>query len=65
MANYALQTQPRVAHAKPPGPKKKEERRLNDGYNNSQLRIANATSCGARKAAWAKRNRFVACEVES
>ena len=31
--------------------KKKEEReRLNDGTNNGQLRIANATSGGARKA---------------
>ena len=46
----------RMAHAsthgarKPPGPK---ERRLNDGNNNGQLRIANATSGGARKAAWA------------
>ena len=33
--------------------KKKEERRLNDGNNDGQLRIANATSSGARKAAWA------------
>ena len=32
----------------------KKEERLNDGNNNSQLRIANATSGGARKAAWAK-----------
>ena len=32
---------------KPPGPKE----RLNDGNNNGQLRIANATSGGARKAA--------------
>ena len=48
----------RMAHAsthgarKPPEPKE----RLNDGNNNGQLRIANATSCGARKAAWAKIN---------
>ena len=37
--------------------KMKEERkgeRPNDG-NNSQLRIANASSGGARKAAWAKK----------
>ena len=34
--------------------KKKERKRLNDGNNNGQLRIANATSGGARKAAWAK-----------
>ena len=32
----------------------KQEDRLNDGNNNGQLRIANATSGGARKAAWAK-----------
>ena len=37
------------------GKKQKRERkeRLNDGNNNGQLRIANATSGGARKAAWA------------
>ena len=35
-------------------PKTEREReRLNDGDNNGQLRIANATSGGARKAAWA------------
>ena len=33
--------------------KREEERRLNDGNNNGQLSIANATSGGARKAAWA------------
>ena len=32
---------------------KKEEERLNDGNNNGQLRIANVTSGGGRKAAWA------------
>ena len=37
---------------KPSGPKKKEER-LNDGDNNGQATHCNATSCGARKAAWA------------
>ena len=31
----------------------REEERLNNGRNNGQLRIANATSGGARKAAWA------------
>ena len=31
----------------------KREERLNDGNNNGQLRIANTTSGGARKAAWA------------
>ena len=33
---------------------RKKEKRLNDGNNNGQLRIANATSGSARKAAWAK-----------
>ena len=33
--------------------KREKEKRLNDGYNNGQLRIANATSGGARKATWA------------
>ena len=33
--------------------KRIKERRLNDGNNNGQLRIANATSVGAGKAAWA------------
>ena len=32
---------------------KREEERLNDGNNNGQLRIANAITGGARKAAWA------------
>ena len=54
MASYALQTPPRVAHAKPPGPKRRERERLNDGKNNGQLRIANATFGGAHKAALAK-----------
>ena len=31
------------------------KRRLNDGNNNGQLGIANATSGGARKAAWANK----------
>ena len=35
--------------------KEREKERLNDGNNNGQLRIANATSGGTRKAAWAKR----------
>ena len=33
--------------------KEREKERLNDGNNNGQLHIANATSGGARKAAWA------------
>ena len=35
-------------------------KRLNDGNNNGKLRIANATSGGARKAAWAKSNKIIA-----
>ena len=34
--------------------REKERRGLNYGNNNGQLRIANVTSCGAHKAAWAK-----------
>ena len=34
--------------------KERKKERLNNGNNNGQLRIPNATSCGARKAAWAK-----------
>ena len=37
--------------------RKKKEESLNDGNNNGQLRIANATLGGARKPAWAKRKR--------
>ena len=33
--------------------KKRKKERLNNDKNNGQLRIPNATSCGARKAAWA------------
>ena len=33
--------------------REKERRGLNNGYNNRQLRIANATLGGARKSAWA------------
>ena len=33
--------------------KDRKKERLNDGNNNGQLRIVNATSGGARKAAWA------------
>ena len=36
---------------------KKKRERLNDGNNNGQLCIANATLGGARKADWAKRKR--------
>ena len=33
-----------------------KKKRLNDVNNNGQLRIANATSDGARTAAWAKKH---------
>ena len=33
---------------------KKGKKRAKVGNNNGQLRIANTTSCAARKAAWAK-----------
>ena len=33
---------------------RKMRERLNDGYNYGQLHIANSTSGGARKSAWAK-----------
>ena len=33
--------------------KEREKERAKVGNNNGQLRIAKATSCGARKAAWA------------
>ena len=33
--------------------------RLNDGNNNGQLQITNATSGGARKAAWATKNHII------
>ena len=36
---------------------KKKRERLNDGNNNGQLSIANATSGSARKATWAKKSR--------
>ena len=44
MAKLRIATPPRVAHAKPPGPK--EEERLNNGDNNGQAMH------GARKHAW-------------
>ena len=33
---------------------REKERRAKVGNNNGQLRMSNATSCGARKANWAK-----------
>ena len=49
--NYHTRGFPRSGSKAKDGEKKRE--RLNDGNNNGQLRIANATSGGARKAAWA------------
>ena len=37
----------------PKSKRRRKKERLNDGNNNGQLRIANATSDGARKSAWA------------
>ena len=52
---HAWRTQARMAHTSRLGQK---ERRAKVGNNNGQLRIANATSGGARKAAWAKMASF-------
>ena len=35
--------------------RERKRERLNDGDNNGQATHCNATSCGARKAAWAKK----------
>ena len=49
--NFQFREFPRSVTKAKDGEKKKErERRLNDGNNNGQLRIANTTSGGARKA---------------
>jgi len=48
---------PEVGQKQKNGEERKRERkreRLNDGDNNGQATHCNATSCGARKAAWAK-----------
>ena len=50
--NFQPREFPRSGSKAKDGERKKEER-LNDGNNNGQLRIANATSDGACKAAWA------------
>ena len=44
---------PRSGSKAKDGEKRGEKERLNDGNNNGQLCIANATSSGERKAAWA------------
>ena len=49
---FSLGSFPEVGQKQKTERKRKRER-LNDGNNNGQLRIANATRCGARKAAWA------------
>ena len=36
--------------------RERKRERLNNGENNGQATHCNATSCGARKAAWAKNN---------
>ena len=46
---------PRSGSKAKDGEKKRKRERLKVGNNNGQLRIANATLGGARKAAWAKR----------
>ena len=43
------------------GQKQKKRERLNDGNNNGQLRNANATSGGARKAAWDNNSVCIQC----
>ena len=53
--NFSLGRFPEVGQ-KQKTKREKEEERLNDGNNNGQLRIANATSGGTRKAASAKIN---------
>ena len=40
---------------KPEKKRERERERLNDGDNNGQATHCNATSCGARNAAWAKK----------
>ena len=50
--NFHTQEFPRSGSKAKDG-EKKIKRRLNDGSKNGQLRIANATSGRARKAAWA------------
>ena len=49
--NFSLGSFPKVFQKQ-----KTEKKKI---YNNGQLRIANATSGGARKAAWAKRRKLV------
>ena len=48
---FSLGVSPKLVKSKKR--REKREERLNNGNNNGQLRFANATSGGARKAAWA------------
>ena len=48
--------------------KERKRERLNNGDNNGQATHCNATSCGARKAAWAKKhhnskNTYKKCKI--
>ena len=54
--NFSLGSFPEVGQKQKTERERKRER-LNDGNNNGQLHIANATSGGALKAAWA--NKFL------
>ena len=45
---------PEVGEKQKTGRENKKKKKANDGNNIDQLRIANTTSCGAHKAAWAK-----------
>ena len=56
--NFSLGSFPEVGQKQKTEKKERKRERLNDGTNNGQLRIANATSGGTRKAAWAKTERF-------
>ena len=51
--NFHTREFPRSGSKAKDGEKKRKKERLNDVNNNGQLRIANATSGGAHKAAWA------------
>ena len=51
--NFQPREFPRSGSKAKDGEKRERERRAKVGNNNGQLGIANATSCGARKATWA------------
>ena len=58
---------PRSGSKAKDGEREEEKKRPNDGNNNGQLRNANTTSGGARKAAWANsldvKGVFVLCLI--